>query len=126
MSLEHHLALRRVKVHGGFGGRSKGFPSWSGAAIRISCTSKVDEGTAHLVAKCKSFLCGSRHVRALEDVIEEEGDVVYINNIHQLYLNEKDGFKRHNAERMYTMLEDVSDQCRHVCRFIQNIVLKNI
>ena len=44
----------------------------------------------------------------------------------QLYLKEKDGFKRHKAEAMYTMLEEVGDKCREVCRFVQNIALKNI
>ena len=58
--------------------------------------------------------------------LEEQGDVKYIENMRNLYLNEKDGFKRHKAEAMYTMLENVSDKCREVCRFVQNIALKNI
>ena len=58
--------------------------------------------------------------------LEEEGDTRYIENMRKLYLNEKDGFKRHKAEAMYTMLENVSDKCREVCRFVQNIALKNI
>ena len=57
---------------------------------------------------------------------EEEGDVFYIKNIHSLYLYEKDGFKRHKAEAMYTMLEDISDKCRETIRFVHNIALKNI
>ena len=57
---------------------------------------------------------------------EEEGDVFYINNIHAVYLKEKDGFKRHKAEAMYTMLEDISDKCRETIRFVHNIALKNI
>lgn len=57
---------------------------------------------------------------------EEEGDVLYINNIRALYLKEKDGFKRHKAEAMYTMLEDISDKCRETIRFVHNIALKNI
>ena len=58
--------------------------------------------------------------------LEEAGDVRYIEDMRNLYLNEKDGFKRHKAEAMYTMLENVSDKCREVCRFVQNIALKNI
>ena len=58
--------------------------------------------------------------------LEEEGDVYYIENIRNIYLTEKDGFRRHKAEAMYSMLEDVSDRCREVCRFVQNIALKNI
>ena len=58
--------------------------------------------------------------------LEEASDAEYIEDMHHLYLNEKDGFKRHKAEAMYTMLEDVSDRCRDVCRFIQNVAFKNI
>lgn len=58
--------------------------------------------------------------------LEEQSDVLYIENIHQLYLKEKDQFKLHKAEAMYSMLEEVSDRCREVCRYVQNIALKNI
>ena len=58
--------------------------------------------------------------------LEEESDRMYISNMRNLYLKEKDGFKRHKAEAMYTMLENVSDKCREVCRFTHNIALKNI
>ena len=58
--------------------------------------------------------------------LEEEGDKHYIDNMHKLYQTETDGFKRHKAEAMYTMLEEVSDKCREVCRYVQNIGLKNI
>ena len=58
--------------------------------------------------------------------LEEASDAEYIEDMRQLYLKEKDGFKRHKAEAMYTMLEEVSDKCREVCRFVQNIALKNI
>ncbi len=58
--------------------------------------------------------------------LEEQSDTVYIEDMHSLYMNETDGFKRHRAEAMYTMLEEVSDRCREVCRFVQNIALKNM
>ncbi len=58
--------------------------------------------------------------------LEEQGDVHYIESVHSLYRTETDGFKRHKAEAMYTMLEEVSDKCREVCQFVQNIALKNI
>ena len=58
--------------------------------------------------------------------LEEASDAEYIEDMRQLYLKEKDGFKRHKAEAMYTMLEEVGDKCREVCRFVQNIALKNI
>ena len=46
--------------------------------------------------------------------------------MRSLYLTETNGFKRHKAEAMYTMLEEVSDKCREVCRYVQNIALKNL
>ena len=58
--------------------------------------------------------------------LEEQGDKEYVKNMRELYLKEKDGFKRHKAEAMYTMLENISDKCREVCRFVHNIALKNI
>ena len=58
--------------------------------------------------------------------LEEEGDRHYIKNIHALYQKEKDPMKIHKAEAMYSMLEDISDRCREVCRYTHNIALKNI
>lgn len=58
--------------------------------------------------------------------LEEKSDAEYIEDMHNLYLNETDGFKRHRAEALYTMLEEVSDACREVCRYVQNIAFKNI
>lgn len=58
--------------------------------------------------------------------LEEESDTIYIENTHNLYLNKKDPLIIHRAETIYTLLEDVSDRCREVCRFVQNIAFKNI
>ena len=58
--------------------------------------------------------------------LEEQSDDLYISNMRSLYLTETNGFKRHKAEAMYTMLEEVSDKCREVCRYVQNIALKNL
>lgn len=58
--------------------------------------------------------------------LEEHSDDLYIENMHNLYLHETDGFKRHKAEAMYNMLEEVSDKCREVCRYVHNIALKNL
>ena len=59
-------------------------------------------------------------------VLEEQSDAFYIKEVRQLYLTEKDPLKRYQAESMYTMLEEVADRCREVCRFVQNIALKNL
>jgi predicted phosphate transport protein (TIGR00153 family) len=58
--------------------------------------------------------------------LEEESDTEYINDVHSLYLNETDGFRRHKGEAMYTMLEETSDRCREVCRYVQMISFKNL
>ena len=59
-------------------------------------------------------------------LLEEEGDKRYIEDTHYLYAHETDVLKIHKAEQMYMMLEDVSDRCREVCRYVQNVALKNI
>ena len=58
--------------------------------------------------------------------LEEESDTIYIQNVHNLYLKEKDPLKIYKSETMYVLLEEVSDRCREVCRYVQNIALKNI
>ena len=58
--------------------------------------------------------------------LEEQSDAKYIEDTHYLYKNEKDPMKILKSEAMYTMLEEVSDKCREVCRYVQNIALKNI
>lgn len=58
--------------------------------------------------------------------LEEQSDAKYIEDMHRLYMTETDGFKRHKAEAMYVMLEEIADRCREVCRYVQNIALKNI
>jgi predicted phosphate transport protein (TIGR00153 family) len=58
--------------------------------------------------------------------LEEESDTEYINDMHTLYMTETDGFRRHKAEAMYTMLEETADRCREVCRYVQMISFKNL
>jgi uncharacterized protein len=58
--------------------------------------------------------------------LEEQSDTEYINDVHTLYLTETDGFRRHKAEAIYTMLEETADRCREVCRYAQMIMFKNV
>lgn len=58
--------------------------------------------------------------------LEEESDTEYINDMHAMYMNETDGFRRHKGEAMYTMLEETADRCREVCRYVQMISFKNL
>lgn len=58
--------------------------------------------------------------------LEEESDDMYIAGVHGLYRNETDTLKIFKYETIYTLLEEVSDRCREVCRYVQNIAFKNM
>lgn len=92
--------------------------------LTLECMKKMEE----CLKQFPNYLDKEYFAPYVQEVIklEEQGDVKYIENVHSLYRTETDGFKRHKAEAMYTMLEEVSDKCREVCRFVQNIALKNI
>ena len=92
--------------------------------LTIECMRKMEECLQHF----PSYLDKEEFEPYVNQVItlEEESDRHYINNMRNLYIKEKDGFKRHKAEAMYTMLENVADKCREVCRYTHNIALKNI
>ena len=94
----------------------------------MECTLKCIEKMEKCLEQFPNYLNKAVFEPYVMEVVklEEEGDNLYIQNIRELYLTETDGFKRHKAEAMYTMLEEVSDRCREVCRFVQNIALKNI
>ena len=92
--------------------------------ITVECMEKTEECLKHF----PDYLDKDVFEPYVNEVIklEEQGDVEYINNVHKLYLKEKDALKIHKAEALYSMLEDVSDHCREVCRYVHNIALKNI
>lgn len=58
--------------------------------------------------------------------LEERSDDIYIESVHSLYAKEKDVRRLYVHEELYSLMETVSDKCREVCRFVQNIALKNI
>ena len=58
--------------------------------------------------------------------LEEKSDEIYISCVHNLYAKEKDLRRLYVHETLYELMEEVSDRCREVCRFVQNIALKNI
>ena len=58
--------------------------------------------------------------------LEEKSDEIYIQSVHQLYAKEKDLRRLYVHEELYELMENVSDKCREVCRFVQNVALKNI
>ena len=58
--------------------------------------------------------------------LEEESDAIYIESVHALYRSEKSEKLLYIDETLYSLMETVSDKCREVCRYVQNIALKNI
>ena len=66
---------------------------------------------------------------ALKAVIrlEEDSDTEYISDVSALYRRtDLDALTIYKYEAFYTMLEEMSDKCREVCRFVQTIIYKNI
>ena len=57
---------------------------------------------------------------------EEASDTEYIADVSKLYRTEKDPLWIRKCETIYSLLENISDQCREVCKFIQTIIYKNI
>ena len=92
--------------------------------LTLQCMEKMEE----CLKQMPNYLDKDVFQPFVNEVIkfEEQSDAKYIEDMHHLYLTETDGFKRHKAEAMYTMLEEVSDKCREVCRYVQNIALKNL
>ena len=92
--------------------------------LTLNCMMKMEE----CLKQMPNYLDKTIFQPYVDEVIklEEQSDARYIEDMRHLYLTETDGFKRHKAEAMYTMLEEVSDKCREVCRYVQNIALKNL
>ena len=92
--------------------------------ITLECMKKMEECLEQMPHYLDNDHFNS-YVKAVV-LLEEEGDKKYIEDTHYLYAHETDALKIHKAEQMYMMLEDVSDRCREVCRYVQNVALKNI
>lgn len=58
--------------------------------------------------------------------LEEEADAVYEKHMRGLYSNEKDPLRIHKAERIYDLLEDVTDSCREVAKAVETVMFKNL
>ena len=92
--------------------------------LTLECMKKMEECLKHFPDYLNKELFEPYVMEVVH--LEEASDAEYIEDMHHLYLTETDGFKRHKAEAMYTMLEEVSDKCREVCRYVHNIALKNL
>jgi uncharacterized protein Yka (UPF0111/DUF47 family) len=92
--------------------------------LTLECIQKTEECLKHFADFQDGNVMGPLITAVVH--LEEESDTEYINDMRSLYLNETDGFRRHKAEAMYTMLEETSDRCREVCRYVQIIMFKNL
>lgn len=92
--------------------------------LTVDCIKKTEECLSHF----PDYLNKDEFEPYVREVVklEEAGDAKYIELVHKLYRTEKDPVKIRKAETLYEELEHVSDQCREVCRFVNNIALKNI
>ncbi|WP_291570756.1 DUF47 domain-containing protein [Clostridium sp. UBA4548] len=57
--------------------------------------------------------------------LEEEGDMLYINGVRNLYRNSKDPIELMIWTEIYRLLEKCCDSCEEVANNIENIVMKN-
>lgn len=66
-------------------------------------------------------------VCAIIDVnsMEEEGDALYINAVHELYQSETDPVKIAVWSELFDRFEDCCDSCEHVANTLEVIVMKN-
>ena len=92
--------------------------------VTLKCMEKMEE----CLKQFPNYLKEEIFVPYVNEVVklEERSDELYIENVHALYLKKISEEERYKAETLYSLLEEVSDKCREVCRFVQNIALKNI
>jgi uncharacterized protein Yka (UPF0111/DUF47 family) len=58
--------------------------------------------------------------------LEEDCDVVYSENVHKLFVNEKDPIKLFIWEDLFLRLENCCDACGHVSKEIETAMFKNL
>ena len=97
----------------------------------IPCAKEVKECVDKMALCLKhfpEFTTPSKLQPYIDTVIEleEKTDDIYEHDMHELYVTTTDGFVRHRAEALYTMLEKCADKCRETCRFVQTIMYKNL
>lgn len=59
------------------------------------------------------------------NTLEEKGDEIYINAIHELFSQREDPFATMAWDNMYAKLEKCCDACEHVADVVQTIIMKN-
>lgn len=94
------------------------------AEVVLNCIKKTQECLSHFPDFAKKGVLKPYIAEVIK--LEEETDDIYEEDMHEMYIKEKDGFARHKGEAMYTMLEQTADNCRDVCKFVETIMYKNL
>lgn len=92
--------------------------------LSVQCIRKTEECLTHFPDYLNKDAFGPYVNEVIK--LEEAGDAKYIELVHALYRTGKDPLEIHKIETLYSELENVSDHCREVCRFVNNIAIKNI
>ncbi len=92
--------------------------------LTLECVKKTEECLSHF----PEFEDPAKLAPYIQEVVklEERSDEEYISLMRRLYVEEQNGWVRHKAEAIYSMMESISDQCREVCRYMQTISFKNL
>ena len=92
--------------------------------VTVECMKKTENCLSHIY----DYLDEEIFPPLVNEVVklEEKSDEIYIESVHSLYANEKDLRRLYVHEELYSLMETVSDKCREVCRFVQNIAFKNM
>ncbi len=92
--------------------------------VTVECMKKTENCLSHIY----DYLDEEIFPPLVNEVVklEEKSDEIYIESVHSLYAKEKDVRRLYVHEELYSLMETVSDKCREVCRFVQNIAFKNM
>lgn len=92
--------------------------------VTVECMKETENCLGHMYDYLNESVFSPLVDRVVK--LEEKSDEIYIESVHNLYAKEKDLRRLYVHEILYSLMETVSDKCREVCRFVQNIALKNI
>ncbi len=92
--------------------------------VTVNCMKETENCLSHIYDYLNSDVFKPLVDKVVK--LEEKSDEIYISCVHALYAKEKDLRRLYVHETLYGLMEDVSDRCREVCRFVNNIALKNI
>jgi len=100
-----------------------------GAAEFAAIIKNSTEALCRAMADFRNFKKSSKFREMIEDVnkYEEEGDVLFLRMIRQLYTDERDRAIRVEVwSRIFDRMEAACDSCEHVADTMSDVMLKNM